>query len=563
MKYFIYCRKSSEAEDRQVLSIDSQEAEIRRSFAERSDIEIVEVFREAYSAKAPGRPIFAAMIARLEKGQAEGLIAWHPDRLARNSVDGGHIVYLLDRQKLKDLKFATFTFENNPQGKFMLAITFGYSKYYVDSLSENVKRGNRAKIEKGGWPNLAPVGYRNSKEMQTIIPDPEHFPHVRKMFELMLTGSYGVETIVRIAGEQWGYRTPKHKHSGGVPLRRERLYKIFKNSFYAGYLLWGGQLFRGKHEPIVSSAEFELVQALLGRPQKQQKHKVHTFTYRGIIRCGTCGLQLTAEHKVNRHGSRYSYYHCTRIHRTPHCTEPSVEAKNLEQQVRYALQNILIPDAIHRWALQQLTAAKMDTAHAHKLQLEQLQRSIADTERHLSNLTDLRVRGFIEDAEFLTRRQTLQRELYRLQESAQMQGTSLDAFEPDKALLSFSNRAILWFDTGDNGTKRKILEIVSSNPTLKNRTLNVEAKKPFAIGTILLGRISLCAGRSKVRTFCQRDKKAFLADFQKCVKEYEAEKPEECAATVAAINELEDRMERQSLGTDSEADAARSFSSIV
>ena len=96
------------------------------------------------------------MLARLEKGEAEGLIAWHPDRLARNSVDGGHIVYLLDRQKLKDLKFATFTFENNPQGKFMLAITFGYSKYYVDSLSENVKRGNRAKIERGLWPNRAP-----------------------------------------------------------------------------------------------------------------------------------------------------------------------------------------------------------------------------------------------------------------------------------------------------------------------------------------------------------------------------------------------------------------------
>ncbi len=249
MEYFIYCRKSSEAEDRQVLSIDSQEAEIRKAFADRPDIEIVDIFREAYSAKAPGRAVFTNMLARIEKGEAEGLIAWHPDRLARNSVDGGQIVYLLDRQKLKDLKFATFTFENNPQGKFMLAITFGYSKYYVDSLSENVKRGNRAKIEKGLWPNIAPSGYRNDKDTKTVVPDPEHFPYIRKIFDLMLTGNYGVEGIIRVAKETWGYRTRQRKRVGGKHLARGSLYKILTNPFYAGYIRWGGQLYPGKHPP--------------------------------------------------------------------------------------------------------------------------------------------------------------------------------------------------------------------------------------------------------------------------------------------------------------------------
>jgi len=154
MKYFVYCRKSTEDEDHQVLSIESQRTELQKRFFSKDDIIVVDIFEEARTAKIPGRPIFNQMLKRINRGDADGIIAWHPDRLARNSVDGGQVIYFLDLGIVKDLKFASYNFENNSQGKFMLGIMFSNSKYYSDNLSENVKRGNRTKVEKGCAPAL-------------------------------------------------------------------------------------------------------------------------------------------------------------------------------------------------------------------------------------------------------------------------------------------------------------------------------------------------------------------------------------------------------------------------
>ena len=133
-KFFLYARKSTDVEDKQVRSIEAQITELR-AFAKQENLNIAETFIEKQSAKIPGRPIFNEMLKRIEKGEANRILTWHPDRLARNSVDGGQIIYLIDCGRIAALKFPTFWFESTPQGKFMLSIAFGQSKYYVDSLS--------------------------------------------------------------------------------------------------------------------------------------------------------------------------------------------------------------------------------------------------------------------------------------------------------------------------------------------------------------------------------------------------------------------------------------------
>ncbi len=475
MKYFLYCRKSSEAEDRQVLSIESQKSEMERFAAGWTGVEIIQTFEESMSARKPGRPIFEEMLRRIEKGEADGVVAWHPDRLARNSVDGGRIIYLLDKSTLKDLKFATLTFENNPQGKFMLSIIFGYSKYYVDSLSENIRRGIRTKLEKGWLPNMAPTGYLNDRETRTIMRDPERFSLMRRMWDLMLTGTYSPRQILGIATDQWGFRTKRRKRTGGKALTLGALYKMFGQPFYAGVIERHGRTYPGKHEPMVTLDEFERVQAILGRPGRPRP-KERAFAFTGLIRCGSCGCAVTAEEKEKPSGLRFVYYHCTRK-RKPACTEPAIALPKLEEGIVKFLSELSIPGEIHRWVLARLEEATQQETTFSAAGRRSVEAALAAVLRHLDNLTLLRVKDFISEEEFLKQREVLNREKLRLTQQAEAEPE--DWLEPAKMLVSFAFRAVSWFQARDLEIQRLVVATAGSNSTLKGREVTIDAEKPF------------------------------------------------------------------------------------
>ncbi|HEY1805176.1 MAG TPA: recombinase family protein [Terracidiphilus sp.] len=477
MKYFVYCRKSSEDKHRQVLSIQSQQREAERAFGDASAIEIVAAFEEERSAMKPGRPIFASMIERIRRGEAQGIISWAPDRLARNSIDGGEIVYLLDQGIIQNLKFVTYTFENNSQGKFMLQIMFGQSKYFSDALSENVRRGLRTKLENGWWPTMAPIGYLNRKEGDPIVSDPERFLLVKEMFERMLSGVYSTEQIGKWAREI-GLCTLVRRQTGGKPLSSSGVYRLFYNPFYAGKMAWGGTWYQGKHEPMITLAEFDTIQTILRRPGRPQP-KVKFFSYTGLMTCGACGLGVTAEEKINRFGSHYTYYHCTK-RRIPHCAEPSVEARRLDVQLVSYLESVTLSDGLHQWALRELELTACDLGNRSSAQRRLAGQSIVDLERRSDELIDMRARSLIDDGEFTTKRERMQRELFRLRE-ALTELTQPDAnwFEPAKAILSFSNRAVIWFEEGTDEERRLIINAVGSNLSLRGRRVSIQARKIF------------------------------------------------------------------------------------
>jgi len=100
-QYVIYCRKSTESEEKQVLSIDSQIKELEE-FSKRMNLPVSSALTESKSAKSPGRPVFNDMMKKLYKSQYTGVVCWKLDRLARNPIDGSSLVWALDQGKIKE-----------------------------------------------------------------------------------------------------------------------------------------------------------------------------------------------------------------------------------------------------------------------------------------------------------------------------------------------------------------------------------------------------------------------------------------------------------------------------
>jgi DNA invertase Pin-like site-specific DNA recombinase len=481
MKYFVYCRKSSEGEERQALSIPAQIDEIKRIFGDVPEIEIVEWLEEKMSAKAPGRPVYSRMIKRIENGEADGIVAWHPDRLARNSVDGGWIIHLLDRGVLKDLKFVSYTYENSPQGLFMLQIMFGQSKYYVDNLSVNVKRGRRKKIALGWHPGRPPIGYRNDKTTSTIISDPDRFELIQRMWRMLLSGAYSPNQIRSIATDQWGLRLPLGKKTGGGPIALSTVYRIFSNPFYAGVLVANDEWHPGKHLPMVSLEEFNRAQALIGAPG-YAKPKKHEFAFTGgLIRC-QCGLSVTAELKTKPSGRTYVYYHCTR-RLTPRCNQRAVRVETIDEALSRHLREISLPPRLEAWLISKMARSERDISAEQKMFAQAASKALAATESELRILIEMRTRDLIDDSEFVGKRREMQAEVLRLRGAVEARNMDADKLRLELAdcVILFRKYSADWLSDASAAEKRLILQTVGSNSVLTDGKLSIQAGFPFEV----------------------------------------------------------------------------------
>jgi site-specific DNA recombinase len=469
MKYFIYCRKSTDENNRQVQSIQAQETELRE-YAIKEGFDVVKVFRESKTAKEPGRQVFNEMLMEIEKGKAEGLLAWHPDRLARNSVDGGKIIFMMDQGLLKDLKFPTYWVDNNAQGKFTLSLAFGQSKYYIDNLSQNVKRGIREKLRRGEWPTWAMMhGYVNDKINKTVVPDPKVFPLIQRLFDEFAQGHYSIAEMAREA-HTWGLKNKK-----GNPLTKSVVYRILKNPFYMGVMVYKGQRYPGKHKKAVNAGKFMQVQKVIeqrAKPEHFRKNK-KTFPFTGLMTCGECGCSITAE--LQR---KHTYYRCTKKKGT--CSQKYVREEDLEKQVDKILKKISVDEDIFKGMIMSLKQAQKVDHETHIHGLKFWQNEQVKIEEKKKNLLDYLLDNKVTPAVYENKLAELEFELQDAKNNLlNLESTANTWLEQQKNLAIACFQAHLAFSKGDAKDKKLILHSVGSNFTLTGGNISWDWVKPF------------------------------------------------------------------------------------
>ena len=518
IKYFLYARKSSESEDRQVQSIDDQINRLKQ-LASDLNLDVKKIYTEAKSAKKPNnRPLFDEIIQRIENGEADGILCWQINRLSRNPIDSGKLSWLLQQGILKSIQ--TIDRQYLPEDNVLLfSVESGVANQYILDLSKNTKRGMLSKLEKGWQTGVAPLGYLNDKENKIIITDPKRFNLVRKMWDLMLTGNYTPPKILDIANNEWGFRTRKFKRIGGCPLSRSGIYKIFTSLFYAGIIENAGVQYQGAHEPMITLEEYDRVQILLGRKGKPRlKH--HEFAFTGSIRCGICGCLYTAEtkRKLLKSGEirEHTYYHCTRKTTKIKCNQKkNIPVDDLEVMIEKEIEKYTILPEFLQWALEGLNK-KNDTEIEDRTKVYEMQhKTLVETQKELDELTKMRYRQLIDDETFIKERNALQSKIAQLKENLRQTETRAEKWlELTEKTFNFATYARVAFlkasemDKTGLELKKEILMALGKTPIIKENKLIIEPNEWFVpikndyptLQTEYLGLEPTKIGQNKAKT---------------------------------------------------------------
>lgn len=482
-RYVIYARKSSESEERQILSIDSQLNELKK-IAEKQQSKIVTVLTESKSAKSPGRPVFNELIELIKKGNVNSILVWNPDRLSRNSVDAGMLIYLFDIGVLQEIVTPYQVFKNTPNDKFLLNILWGQAKLENDNKGVNVKRGMKTKAEMGWYPYPALNGYLNTPERakgyKILLKDLNTFPLLRKAWDLMLTGIYTVPQVHKIMNDEWGYRDRR-----GKPISRSCLYETFSHPFYYGYFKYDGIWYKGKHEPMVTKEEWDKVQKLIHRNNVPHPW-VNDFLYVGMLKCDVCGFSVVGEQKIKfyprtKRKAVYTYYHCSHKNKAVDCKQNPITEKKLEEELIKILESVEIDQDFKDWAMKYYH--ELDE-HDQKNEVDinqSLKKSLGTVDAKLDSLLDLLLTHSITKEQYDEKRQKLLDEQRTLSNKLENKNNETSLLEKVEDIYSNALSIRARFDKEKKDGKRLLIRSIGSDYFLKDGVVRPNLLEPYYI----------------------------------------------------------------------------------
>lgn len=471
MKFFLYTRKSSEDKDKQIKSIPDQENWGRSEAAKRGG-EIVKVFHETKTARRPGRNDFNEMMEGLECGDADGIITWKLDRLARNPIDGGQVIWLTQSNVIKKIVTSDKDWHPN-DNMLMMAVEFGMANQYSIELGKNVKRRLKEKVTEGWFPGKAPKGYKNvGVEGDKYIDVGDDWHIISHLWKLGLTGQHSLKKLCKEA-LLLGYK-----------ISPSSLLDVFNNPFYAGHFYYKGELYKGKQPVMVTWSEYEHMQSVMNNKGRARGSKKF-FSFTGFIACGECGHAITAEEKKKLIKSTnevrfYTYYHCSKRSKTIKCSQPSIEQKELYKQMQDFLETLTIPNDFVQFIIDHLHEVAGEEIQDRQTTQKMYQKQLTKCTESLDELVRMRLKHLLTDEEYLAQKNVFTLEKASLEEKIATLSTRQDNWmdQTDKA-FSFMKGIRERFENGDMIEKRSIISAVGSNLVLKDRKLDISPNGVF------------------------------------------------------------------------------------
>lgn len=327
-KAIISCRVSSKEQEDSGYSLAAQE-KLLTEYAE-GKFTVTKAYKIAESASGKQvRKIFNEMMRHADKSGVTVILCEKIDRLTRNPKDAAMVDDWVKANPKREVHFVKENFILNQNTKahenLVWNMKVAIARFYTDNLSEEVRKGQKEKIAQGWLPTQPPLGYKTigEKGRKTIIPDETSAPLVKQMFELYASGNY---SLGRLHSEM--VEVGLHSRSGKLSM--SRLHQLLSDPFYYGKLRWKGELYEGKHEPLIHKDLFSKVQNRLGRRGENPTFSKRFGLFKAKIHCEKCGGLVTWYMKKG-----HWYGHCNNNQKSKGCVgktclrEDRVEAELL------------------------------------------------------------------------------------------------------------------------------------------------------------------------------------------------------------------------------------------
>lgn len=358
-----FARVSSEKQERGA-SIDAQK-ELIYDYCMEKNLKIIKEFEITESTTRGDRVKYNEMLDFIRsRNKKTAIVVNCVDRLQRSDEDNPALNKLRREGKIEIhfMKEHIILDETSPvQDIFAWKMNVLMAGNYTDSLSYNVKRSLVKNWNSGKWQGMATLGYLNrhtddDNNEAIIIVDPVRGPIIKHLFEEYATGLHSLQSLwykareLGLTSKEKNHYEKSKNFNKRTFISRNKIEDILKNPFYYGIMKIKGNLIPHIYEPIISKALFDKVQEVFQSKSRevfshQQEYKAIPFTFRGLIKCETCGCAITSEHKIKKNGKKYVYLKCS--HLRGNCKQGLVNENTLFEQLDNELfSKIQIPSKI-------------------------------------------------------------------------------------------------------------------------------------------------------------------------------------------------------------------------